>query len=114
MHIDIQTQGLSLDAAVARLVRRQVEDALAAVAERVRAVSLHLSDVNGHKGGADKQCHLVLHLHGRAPVIVHELRGELHEGIARALKRARHSLERRLGRHRLPAGAAALGAGRSA
>lgn len=100
MLIEIRTQGLSLDAAVAGLVRRQVGDALAAAAGQIRAVELHLADINGRKGGADKQCHLVLHLTGQAPLVVHDVRSELHAAIASALKRARHSLGRRLGRRR--------------
>jgi len=104
MQIHIQSQGLALDAEVARLVRRQVSDALANSADHIQHASLHLADINGRKGGVDKQCHLVVQLRGLPAVIVHETRPELHEAIGRALKRAQHSLTRRVGRHRQVAG----------
>lgn len=100
MQIAIQTQGLTLDAEVARRVRQQVRDALVHAADHIHNASLHLADINGRKGGVDKQCHLVLQLHGLPLVVVQETRPALAEAIGRALKRAQHSLSRRLGRQR--------------
>lgn len=104
MQIAIQTQGLALDAEVARLVRQQVREGLAHAADHIHHASLHLADINGRKGGVDKQCHLVLQLHGLPAVVVQETRPALAEAIGRALKRAQHSLARRVGRHREVAG----------
>lgn len=104
MQIDIQTQGLALDAEVARLIRRQVRAALAHGADLIRHASLHLADTNGRKGGVDMQCHLVLQLHGLPAVVVQETRPALPEAVGRAIKRAQHSLARRIGRHREVAG----------
>jgi hypothetical protein len=106
MQIDIQSQGLVLDAESVRLFRRQVSEALANSADHIQHASLHLADINGRKGGVDKQCHLVVQLRGLPAVVVHETRPELYMAIGRALKRAQHSLTRRIGRHRHVAGLA--------
>lgn len=104
MQIDIQTQGLALDAEVARRIRRQVHETLSHGADLIRHASLHLADINGRKGGVDKQCHLVLQLHGLPAVVVQETRPALAEAVGRAIKRAQHSLARRIGRRREVAG----------
>lgn len=100
MQIAIHTQGLTLDAEVARQVRQQLREALEHVADHIHHASLHLADINGRKGGVDKQCHLVLQLNGLPTVVVQDTRPALAEAIGRALKRAQHSLSRRIGRYR--------------
>lgn len=104
MQIDLQSQSLALDAEVARRIRRQASEALAHTADHIHHVSLHLADINGRKGGLDKQCHLIVHLNGLPAVVVRETRGDLADAIARALRRAQFCLSRRVGRHRQVSG----------
>ena len=54
MRIEIQARKVSLPSRLRRQIEHRIRAALNRFDERIRRVSLWLSDVNGPKGGSDK------------------------------------------------------------
>ncbi len=50
---------------------RTVEDYLSKFADRITRVEMHLSDLNGGKGGSDKRCMLEARMSNLQPIAVH-------------------------------------------
>jgi ribosome-associated translation inhibitor RaiA len=100
MQIDIQTKGFGLTPSLVAHVARRLRAIAGRLGPRLRQITAHLSDQNGPRGGIDKQCHLVLHVDGAAPVVVTDARQDLYLAVDRAAERARRALTRRLKRAR--------------
>jgi len=75
----------------------------------VSRVVVHLSDVNGPRGGVDKRCGVELRLKGAQSLIVEDVQADLYVAIDRAFERIGRSLHRRMARRR---GFAAISAAR--
>lgn len=100
MQVDIQCRRLKLTRGLRGFGERRIRSVLSRFDERIKKVSLWLSDVNGPKGGSDKNCQVQVVIAGKAPVIVEETRENLYVAINRALERASQSVVRKLGRER--------------
>lgn len=61
---------------------------------RIRQVCLYVEDVNGPKGGVDKQCRCVVHARGISPVIVTGKDENTEAMIQRVARRVAHALSR--------------------
>ena len=83
--------------------RRQIEFALGRFAGRVRSLDIRLTDLNGPKGGVDKQCVIAVRLERRPEEIIVRDRdasapvaiGRAAERVSRAVARAVHASGRR-------------------
>lgn len=100
MQIDIQCRRLNLTRGLRGFGERKIRSVLSRFDERIKKVSLWLSDVNGPKGGQDKNCQVQIVIAGKSPVIVEETRENLYAAINRALQRAGQSVVRKIGRER--------------
>ena len=56
MELEIRRQDAHLDAAMREFVERRIAFALRPFENRVSRVTVNLDDVNGPRGGVDKQC----------------------------------------------------------
>jgi putative sigma-54 modulation protein len=68
MHMTVRTS----DASLMDLVLRRFAFALGRFHGRVRSVTIRLTDVNGPRGGVDKQCRVTAHVRGGTRAIVLE------------------------------------------
>jgi len=68
--------------------------------DEISRVVVHLSDVNGPRGGVDKRCGVELRLKGAQSLIVEDVQADLYVAIDRAFERIGRSLQRRLSRRR--------------
>lgn len=100
MHIDIQCRRLNLTRGLRGFGERRTRSVLSRFDERIKKVTLWLSDVNGPKGGNDKNCQVQIDITGKSPVIVEETRENLYVAINRALERSGRTVVRKLGRER--------------
>lgn len=66
---------------------------------RLKQVYLYLEDVNGPRGGIDKQCRCVLHLRHLPPVVIQDQDEDATTLIYRVANRAAHALSRKTDRH---------------
>ncbi len=93
-----------------RLIRRQqaefgnldpvglLNDSLARFQHRLRHVCVYVEDVNGPRGGRDKQCRCVLHLKRQPPIVIQDQDDNLRSLMRRITERAVFALSQRLGR----------------
>ena len=100
MQIEIQARRVPLSSKVRNEVKRRVEIALTRFDQRIMKVSLWLSDVNGPKGGLDKNCHMQIIMPGKPDVVIEETRENLYLAINIAIARAGKAVVRKLDRHR--------------
>lgn len=74
------------------LAERRVRQALKRLAWLAPRVRVHLSDINGPRGGIDKRCQVELITDGGKPVVVTSLAKDWFSALQSALARATRSL----------------------
>ncbi len=90
---------VAVDAALSNSVEESVNGALQRFAGRVTRVEVHLSDVNGAKGGkVDKQCLLEVRPSGRDPVVVTDQAATSELAVSGAAQKMKRLLESTFGR----------------
>lgn len=82
------------------LAERRVRQALKRLAWLAPRVRVHLSDINGPRGGIDKRCQIELMTDGGNPVVVTSLARDWLTALQSALARASRSLLHNLQRSR--------------
>ncbi|MBC6428463.1 MAG: HPF/RaiA family ribosome-associated protein [Cellvibrionales bacterium] len=82
-------------------IEHRLSFAFARMRHEVDSATLTLSDINGPKGGIDKQCQMVIRASGLRPLVITEKRDHLRQAIDRCLHRASQSLSRKLKRKQL-------------
>lgn len=88
MQIDIQTFRLAIAPEHRELIRRRASFALSRLQARIARVEVRLSDINGSRGGVDKQCRVMVTLTNGPAAVVEDLDADLPTLIDRALARA--------------------------
>jgi hypothetical protein len=95
MRLLIQTQGLLLSRQDRDEIRTRIHQAFARFGHKTLGASLHLQDINGPRGGQDKNCHLVVELEDTTAVIT-DRGSDLKSVVNRAVHRAVQTLRRQL------------------
>ena len=105
MRFDMQSRGFVLTDALREYTGRRLKFALARAGDRIRQVTVRLSDVNGPRGGIDKACSIQVTLNGLASVMTEDTEADLYLAIDRAAARTGRSVARLVARRRehLPA-----------
>ncbi len=113
MRVFIQTQGLILSREEQDHIRQRLHQALSRFGQKAIGATLHLRDINGPRGGEDKDCHLVIDLEDTTTVV--RDRGHTVRALVdRALHRAVHTISKQIDRIRdRPLRAPHLGKGRT-
>jgi putative sigma-54 modulation protein len=74
--------------------------ALAKFRDRVRDVSLVIDDVNGPKGGVDKQCKCIVKLKRMSPIVIKDRDSSVGSLVRRVAERTAYTLGEKLNEHR--------------
>ncbi len=98
MNIDIRVRNMDGNAELSNYIEHRLSFAFARNHHEIEYGTITLSDVNGCKGGIDKQCQIVLTPSGLRPIVITERRESLRQAIDRCLYRAGHCLHRKLKR----------------
>jgi len=101
MWLNITGQGLTVDAAVREHVERRMGFALGRFGDRIGRVVVHLTDVNGPRGGEDKRCRVVVEVLGYARVVVEDTDRDVQVAIERMADRVGQAVRRKLDYARL-------------
>ncbi len=96
MWLEIHEQGLVADEAERARVERRLRFALGRFGDHIGRVTVHLIDVNGPRGGADKKCRVVVEVLGRNPLVLEDTSERLTVAIDRAADRVGLMLRRRI------------------
>lgn len=108
MRLQIRSSPFSLTPALEARVERRLQFALNRFQEGIGRVTVRLRDLNGPRGGLDKQCLIEARLQRRRKCVVEETCSDLYVAIDRAADR----LGRLIGRHRSAAWGRLQGEGR--
>lgn len=86
----------------AKVVQDDVTELITASFERfrsyIRCVSVTVTDINGPRGGVDKQCRCVLQLKRMAPIVIEDRDESFFSLLTRVSNRAAHTLSQRIDR----------------
>lgn len=106
MRIEIVSPSMELDGDLRQWAERHVAFAIGRFAERVRRVRIMLSDINGPRGGLDKECRVTAQLTCGEPLVAEVLDSDPGAALARAIDRIARKLstewERKRDRRRRP------------
>lgn len=100
MKLDIRTRHLLLSAETLAELRRRVNLVFARISPRIRTVDVTVADINGPKGGADKQCRLVVRGRSTRSIAIEQVGTDTLATVAMAASRAEQALLRELSRRR--------------
>lgn len=100
MELELRAQQVDLVEALRANVQRRLRFKLGRHADRIRRLTLRLSEQTGAKGGAAKQCVLAADLVPSGEVIVTETHADLYSAISGAVENLRSVLRRKLDRQR--------------
>lgn len=95
MRLLIQTQGLLLSREDRDLIRSRIQQAFGRFGRQTVGATLHLQDINGPRGGQDKDCQLVIELEDTTAVIT-DRGADLKAVVNRAIHRAVQTIRRQL------------------
>lgn len=111
MKMHIQSRGFNLTEGIREFTLRRLNYAVSFARGHIRRVTVHLSDINGPRGGNDKRCQLLVTMDKRPMIVIEDTENDLYAAIARATERAGRSIARHVGRKQLRrAGSVRLGA----
>ena len=96
MNIHIRAQGFELTDRLREHTERRLRFALGWADDRLRQVSICLSDENGPRGGEDKRCRIQIAFPGAPNVVIDDTEADLYVAIDRAADRAGRSVAHRL------------------
>lgn len=100
MRVTIHTHGIQSSEALAEHGRRRVGTAIGRYGHWVSQASVHLTDVNGPRGGTDIECRILATMAGRGTTVVHAVADDAYAAIDLAAAKAESAVARGLGRAR--------------
>jgi putative sigma-54 modulation protein len=100
--IEIVSRTLNLESDLRELIERRVKFALERFEEQIERVWIALVDINGTRGGDDKQCRVVIDLAPSGSVHIDHVSNTMESAASKAIERASHSVARTVERrHRV-------------
>ncbi len=100
MLIDVTLRKVTLNEQQHAWIERRIRFALGRFVSRIRRVSVILSDINGARGGVDKECRLQISLHPHGEVVVADVDTSFEGAAANVTERAARTVARLLERTR--------------
>ncbi len=101
MRMTVYGLSFELTDAIVQHVEGRIKLSLGTASDRIDAVFVRLSDINGNRGGVDKCCRITVRLrHLRSNVVVEAVDRDLYVAVNQAAARAKHALWRQLKRRR--------------
>ena len=96
MDINVSTHGLSIDADTEAFVREQIYASLQRFEDRVVSVDAFLKDINGPKGGIDKQVLVRVRLRNRQVIATEIARSGVRAAVVVSVRKAKRAVRRSL------------------
>ena len=98
MELAVRGHNISLSEPIESLVRRRLEFALDRFGSQIRRVDVKLADINGPRGGVDKECRVDVTLNRGGQVRAKSTDLHVRDAINRAVHRVGRQLTRRVGK----------------
>ena len=100
MQIKVRFGGIRKEEVRNHRIEATLEQALHRFSDRVKQVYVFIEDVNGPRGGVDKQCLCVVYPRKMAPIVIRDHDDRLSDLITRVANRAAYTLSQRTARRR--------------
>lgn len=100
MLIEVTNRNVTLADGVREWIERRLRFALGRFSSRIRRVSVIFSDVNGGRGGCDKQCRLKIQLIAGDELVIEDIDPSVVAVVTNVAERAARSVSRVLERRR--------------
>jgi ribosomal subunit interface protein len=100
MELEIRGQNLHVGNQLHEQVERQMNFALGQFESWISGASVHLEDINGPKGGVDKQCRVLVNLKGGKTLKIEDVDADLAVAVNRAADRLGHAVSREIEKRR--------------
>ena len=97
MKLSIYSRPFQLTAGMENHIREKLEKVLSKVPHPTE-VAVTFSDINGTRGGEDKQCKLQFSLPGLGRFVVKDTKADLYQAIDSSAKRAKYAISRAMNR----------------
>lgn len=101
MNVRIQTQGFTVTPPIGARVHERFGHALDRYADELIDIDVFLKDVNGPKGGDDKQVTVRLRIRHLAPFTISTTHHDLYKAIDASARRARRMVRRTVQKKKL-------------
>lgn len=96
MQFNIKSNNLTLNSQLQQEFKQKVRNIFARTRQKISGITVTLSDINGPRGGKDKQCKVKLNLPGAPVILVIAREDNLRKAFSSALSRANQTLKRKL------------------
>ena len=103
MQVQIDDSKAGLEGGARLDVEERVRFVMRRLAQRVTRADIHLSDINGPRGGIDKRCQITLKTDQNGVLVIRTLAGDWRSALDEALDRSVRLLTRVWQRRRDPA-----------
>jgi ribosomal subunit interface protein len=100
MELEIRREDVRLDNRLRQHIERRVGFALGQFGNKVSRVTVQLADINGPRGGVDKQCRLLVRLRDGNFLKIEDLDEDVSAAVSRAADRVGHAVARHFERRR--------------
>ena len=100
MKISVRTQGFERSAAIDEYTRDHVKVTMNRFAYSIRSVDVFMKDVNGPKGGVDKQVLLRIKMCNGQQLALQTVKSDLYAAISISAKRAKRVVRRSIRKSR--------------
>lgn len=98
MKLDINVRNLSRNEAMLNHIHHRFSFAFSRISNHIESAAITVADINGPKGGVDKQCKLSIKPVGLNPIVVTEKRDNVRQAVDRCFARASQAINRKLKR----------------
>lgn len=100
MQLNISTRKVNVSVIEKQDIAEKLKSSLSYYEPQVHSAELTLTDVNGPKGGKDMLCKIRLKIAGIPSILIQEKNESLRNAIDGAIRRAKQTLKRKIGRSR--------------
>lgn len=100
MKLIIKAKKIKRNGAILQHIHQRVGFAFARSRQIVESLTITVRDINGPKGGVDKECTVLVRTNALPTIVIKEKQSRIRVAIDRAITRASHNLMQRLKRNR--------------
>jgi putative sigma-54 modulation protein len=96
MQLELRMRNANLMESVREYAQRRLNFALDRYGSRIRRVTVRITDLNGPRGGVDKQCRIKMEVVPSGVLLLEETHSDVYAAISGAVHRVTETLERTL------------------
>ena len=100
MQLDMNTNRMNLRPEFREIIGGELDIAFRSLEGHIAGITIHLSDINGPRGGVCKRCRIVVDTAKLGPIIVRQTENDFHRAVTNAIDIAANTLRRRITKRR--------------